>query len=103
MLHAPRGPPGDAFMPGVPCRPIQFHQPQEIPMKILYINNDGGGFADYIHIVSDTTVQSLFAQRLPELPGSPLPVVHGDLPALCGAGVRDVCGRGSVPRVSGGT
>ena len=34
-------------------------------MKILLINNDGGGFADHIDIDDDTTVAALFAQRLP--------------------------------------
>ena len=34
--------------------------------KILLINNDGGGFADYIEIPEATTVQQLFAQRVPE-------------------------------------
>ena len=33
-------------------------------MKILYINNDGGGFADTIEIESDTTVQKLFDDRV---------------------------------------
>jgi hypothetical protein len=37
-------------------------------MKILYINNDGGGFADRIEIADGTTVQSLFTQRLPNSP-----------------------------------
>lgn len=35
-------------------------------MKILYINNDGAGFADHIEIEADTTVQSLFNQRIGE-------------------------------------
>ena len=34
-------------------------------MKILLINNDGGGFADHIDIDDGTTVASLFAQRMP--------------------------------------
>jgi len=33
-------------------------------MKILFINNDGGGFADHIDVVEGTTVQALFEQRL---------------------------------------
>ncbi len=33
-------------------------------MKILFINNSGGGFADYIEVETGTTVQKLFAQRL---------------------------------------
>ena len=29
-------------------------------MKILFVNNDGGGFADHIEIPHGTTVQELF-------------------------------------------
>ena len=35
-------------------------------MKVLYINNDGGGFADHIEIEAGTTVEKLFRERLPE-------------------------------------
>ncbi|MGB6042913.1 MAG: MoaD/ThiS family protein, partial [Pirellulales bacterium] len=31
---------------------------------ILYINNDGGGFADHIEVPSGTTVTALFQQRI---------------------------------------
>ncbi len=34
-------------------------------MRVLFINNDGGGFADHIEIKAQTTVAQLFAQRLP--------------------------------------
>lgn len=34
-------------------------------MKILYINNDGSGFADHIDIPAGTTVERLFAERVP--------------------------------------
>jgi len=34
-------------------------------MRVLYINNDGGGFADYIELPAGTTVQQLFAERVP--------------------------------------
>lgn len=34
-------------------------------MRILFINNDGGGFADYIEVEPGTTVQGLFSQRFP--------------------------------------
>ena len=33
-------------------------------MRILFINNDGGGFADHIEITAGTTVQQLFHQRV---------------------------------------
>jgi sulfur carrier protein ThiS len=34
-------------------------------MKIMFINNDGGGFADHIEVTEGLTVQALFQQRLP--------------------------------------
>jgi hypothetical protein len=34
-------------------------------MKILYINNDGGGFADHIEVAEGTTVGQLFRDRIP--------------------------------------
>jgi hypothetical protein len=34
-------------------------------MKILFINNDGGGFADYLDVADGTTVAALFTQQLP--------------------------------------
>ena len=34
-------------------------------MKILFINNFGGGFADHVEVASDTTVRQFFEQRLP--------------------------------------
>ena len=33
-------------------------------MKILFINNDGGGFADQIDVEPQTTVAKLFEQRI---------------------------------------
>jgi len=34
-------------------------------MRILYINNDGGGFANYIDVPEGTTVTQLFEKQLP--------------------------------------
>jgi len=34
-------------------------------MQVLLINNDGGGFADYVETTAGTTVQALFEQRVP--------------------------------------
>ena len=43
--------------------PVPF--PHEIPaMKILYVNNDGGGFADTVEVDEGTTVASLFADKV---------------------------------------
>ena len=33
-------------------------------MKILMINNDGGGFADYIDVENGLTVEKLFEQQM---------------------------------------
>jgi hypothetical protein len=33
-------------------------------MKVLFINNDGGGFADYIEVEPGTTVAKLFDDRI---------------------------------------
>jgi len=33
-------------------------------MRILVINNDGGGFADYLEVSEGTTVQGLFEQQI---------------------------------------
>jgi hypothetical protein len=34
-------------------------------MKILFVNNDGAGFAQHIDVEPNTTVAALFSQRLP--------------------------------------
>jgi sulfur carrier protein ThiS len=34
-------------------------------MKVLYLNSDGGGFADFIDVPEGQTVQELFAARAP--------------------------------------
>lgn len=34
-------------------------------MKILFLNNDGSGYADYVEINPGTTVDKFFTQRLP--------------------------------------
>ena len=33
-------------------------------MRILFINNDGAGFADFIEVAEGTTVAQLFAERI---------------------------------------
>lgn len=35
-------------------------------MRILMINNHGGGFADHVEIAAATTVAQLFEERLPD-------------------------------------
>jgi hypothetical protein len=34
-------------------------------MRILFINNDGGGFADHLDVADGATVAALFAEKLP--------------------------------------
>jgi sulfur carrier protein ThiS len=34
-------------------------------MKILLINNDGAGFADYVEVAEGITVEKLFADQIP--------------------------------------
>jgi len=33
-------------------------------MKVLFINNDGAGFADYLEVEPATTVDKLFSQQM---------------------------------------
>ena len=33
-------------------------------MRIMFINNDGGGFADHLELAEDTTVAQLFERQL---------------------------------------
>ncbi|MHC4116689.1 MAG: MoaD/ThiS family protein [Planctomycetota bacterium] len=35
-------------------------------MRLLYINNDGGGYADYVDVTPDMTVEQFFNQKMPE-------------------------------------
>ena len=34
-------------------------------MKVLYVNNDGGGFADTVEVADGTTVAGFFAEKSP--------------------------------------
>lgn len=33
-------------------------------MRVLYINNDGGGYADYINVTEGTTVEDFFKDKM---------------------------------------
>jgi hypothetical protein len=39
--------------------------PKEARVKVLFINNDGGGFADHVDVADGTTVAKFFGQKLP--------------------------------------
>ena len=34
-------------------------------MKLLYVNNDGGGFADYVDVTPGTSVETFFSEKMP--------------------------------------
>jgi sulfur carrier protein ThiS len=34
-------------------------------MRCLYVNNDGGGFADYVEVAAGTSVDKFFEQEMP--------------------------------------
>jgi hypothetical protein len=34
--------------------------------RILFVNNDGGGYADYLNVADGTTVESFFQEQLPD-------------------------------------
>jgi hypothetical protein len=35
-------------------------------MRLLYINNDGGGFADYLNVTEGMTVGQFFKEQMPD-------------------------------------
>ena len=35
-------------------------------MKVMFVNNDGGGFADYVEVSEGITVKEFFNQKLPD-------------------------------------
>ena len=35
-------------------------------MRVLFINNDGGGFADYVDVSESTALEQFFAGQLPD-------------------------------------
>ena len=37
---------------------------KEMHMRILFINNDGGGYADYVDVAQGTTVDKFFGQQI---------------------------------------
>lgn len=39
-------------------------------MQVLLINNDGGGFADYIEVPEGTSVEAIFRQKVGDRPAS---------------------------------
>lgn len=35
-------------------------------MRILFIDNEGGGFADYVEVAEGLTIEEFFGQQLPD-------------------------------------
>jgi len=35
-------------------------------MRILFVNNDGGGFADYVDVTQGMTVEKFFREKMPD-------------------------------------
>jgi len=48
------------------CDVSLFNALEESEMRILWINNDGGGFADYVDVAEATTVEKFFNEKLPD-------------------------------------
>lgn len=47
---------------------VREHEPsngKELTMRILFVNNDGGGFADYVEVAPGTTVEKFFCEKMP--------------------------------------
>ena len=38
---------------------------KEFTMRVLYINNHGGGYADYVDVTPNMTVEQFFNQKMP--------------------------------------
>ena len=60
-----RGPP--FCLAGVKLREVYVsstHFQKGHHMKVLYINNDGGGFADYVEVAEGTSVEKFWGERL---------------------------------------
>lgn len=58
-------------------------------MRVLYVNNDGAGFADYVDVAEATTVAQFFAQRLPNRQPSDYLIRVNRLPAAADQLLRE--------------
>ena len=66
MLHdtSARGPPGNEAE-HCPNSYLKTHSQEKKEMKLFYLYNDGGGYADYVQVSEGITVEEFFAQREP--------------------------------------
>ena len=58
-------------------------------MRILFINNDGSGFADYLEVEPNTTVDKLFTQQMPNRRAERQPPAGGAGPRPAGGRPRE--------------
>jgi hypothetical protein len=58
-------------------------------MRLLFINNDGGGFADHVDASEGVTVAQFFEQRLPGRQPEDYLIHVNRLPAAADAVLRD--------------
>ena len=49
-------------------------------MRILYINNDGGGFADYVEVEPNTTMPQFVQERMKDRPAEDFQIRVNRLP-----------------------
>ena len=54
-------------------------------MKIMFINNHGGGFADTIEVAEGITIEKLFVERMPGQNAADYLIRVNRLPATSGA------------------
>jgi sulfur carrier protein ThiS len=46
-------------------KPLNPKLERRSKMKVMFINNDGGGFADYVEVAEGTTVGQFFLEKMP--------------------------------------
>ncbi len=59
-----RSPPSKDELHAQTIKTITFTERKQI-MRILYINNDGSGFADYLEVAESKTVEQFFKDKMP--------------------------------------
>ena len=65
-------------------------------MKILFLNHDGGGFADHIEIEEGTTVETLFASRMKDARPEDYLIRVNRQPCSAGQQLQDEVGCGPL-------
>ena len=60
-------------------------------MKVFFLNNDGGGFADQIDVADGTTLGQLFEQRMPGCDPHDYLIRVNRQPAVAGEPLSEGC------------